>query len=514
MWGWLAACAGDDPVRPPVDGPTADSHDTGTTSTAGWAAPPRWVPNTDGALLLGWVDAELPGPGALTVVVDDGEGERRFVSEASTAHHLLITGLRPGTTHTLEVRADGVPTHPLTVVTDPVPADLPLPSVTVVDRDRLEPGVTFLVMADWMVMFDVDGVPVWLRRAISEDIHEVALTPRGTLLLQADRTGIVELSLTGAVLRSWRAARKTDEPAAAVPVDVLALHHDVVELPNGNLLGLSIERRTVDEYPTSEERLRPLAPADVVGDVIVEFAPDGSLVHEWSLLDRLSPQRIGYDSVEGDFWHGYFGGDEVRDWSHANSVWYDAARDEVVVSLRHQDAVVALAHATGDVAWIVAPDDWWPAPLADRLLRPATPDLLVPFHQHAAQIGPDGHLLLFDNGNRRASALFPPLPPGEVWTRGAELVLDHAAGTWSLAWEGGPVPPRFSGSMGDVDPLPRTGNRLVTFGNVKEPTLPGVGVYEMTGGAGSEVLWALEFPQGDGLGTFRAERFTDLVPGR
>lgn len=515
MWRLWLACTGETDPRPPGDASGTSTAETGAPGEA-WSATPTWVPNAGGARLVGFVEAEVPSPRALEVTVDDGVSARTFASPPARTHRVRVLGLRPDAAHTVTVRAEGLPDAALSVVTEPLPPDLPAPSVTVHDRAAMEPGVTLLVMADWMVMYDADGVPVWLRRAPSEDVHQVGPTPRGTLLLQADRTFIAEMALTGEIVRSWRAARRTGEPAHAVAVDALALHHDVVELPDGNLLGLSIERRTVPAYPTSEDRPRPFAPADVAGDVVIEFRPDGAVVHEWSLLDRLEPGRIGYDAVDGDFWHGFFGGDEVRDWSHANAIAYDPDRNEIVVSLRHQDAVVALDRDTGEVRWIVAPDAHWPPPLAQRLLRPARPDLLQPYHQHAARIGPGGHLLLFDNGNGRASALAPRLPDDENWSRGAELALDHAAGTWDLVWEWGPqlAPPRFSGSLGDTDALPLTGNRLVTFGNVKDPSLPGVSVFETTGGADPRPVWALEFPQGDGLGTFRAERLTGVIPGR
>jgi hypothetical protein len=294
----------------------------------------------------------------------------------------------------------------------------------------------------------------------------------------------------------------------------------VVQIPDGaptgagNYLSLSIERQWIEDYPSSEDDpAAPAAPAWVAGDVVVEFTPEGQVVHSWSLLDRLDPRRVAYDAVRGPYWEdfGPWVGDDIKDWSHGNAVSYDPATDTVLASLRHQDAVVGLDHATGDLRWIIAPSANWPPDLADKVLVPDDP-AMVAYHQHGAKFTPDGTVMLFDNGNNRASAFEPQLPDTENTSRGIELSLDPANGAASAVWSYGDElsPAHYAGSLGDADPLPETGNRLITFGNVANPVLGGVRLLEVT--PDGEIVWDLVVPVPEAT-TFRSQRIRGVLPG-
>ena len=72
----------------------------------------------------------------------------------------------------------------------------------------------------------------------------------------------------------------------AVLVDVDSIHHDVLELPSGHFAVFASEIRTLDNYPSSDEDPDAArVTQDVVGDIVVEFARDGTLVNQWHLLD-------------------------------------------------------------------------------------------------------------------------------------------------------------------------------------------------------------------------------------
>ncbi len=486
-----------------------------------FAVAPRWVDNDEGARLTGWLEAEADEPVELLLRLDDGDAARTWRLPAARRHRSLVGGLRPEIVHTLEVvpvldGREGAPVT-LTLPAQSLPEGFPPLDVTS-DPARMEPGLTLLGIGPWVVLLDAEGTVRWLRE-FPGILHQLTTTFRGTLLLQLGRTTFVEMALSGAVLRQWSSAPGPDQ----IPVDVPALHHDVIELASGHWLALAIERRWVPDYPSSETD--PEAPPEdswVAGDVVVELTPEGEVVRRWSLLDVLEPTRIGYNAVASDYWD-FFWDSPTRDWSHGNSVWFDAARREVVVSLRNQDAVVGLGYDDQALHWVLAPPANWPARLERFLLRPARPDLLVPYHQHSASVAPGGELVLFDNGNFRASPFDPRLPAAENASRGAVLALDHEAGTWDLVFDDldtelGPV---FSGSLGDADLLPRTGNLLVTYGNVGNPGYPGAIVVEVappgSSKAGSpeaeppENVFELRLPAP--LNTYRSERVKEVWPG-
>lgn len=513
-------CKGDDDGTDtgPADPPTSE---TGTVADSLFASPPAWRDNTDGALLVGFVDLTTTEATTVSITIDDGVGVRTIDDPVSgTTHSVRILGLRPDTVHELTVTATGTRAEsaPLTVTVGPLPPDFPVVQVLTADKARMEPGVTFTVIGSYLEMFDADGVAAWYMPSPAEHIHQVAYTDRDTLLVHVERTLIMEITLTGAVVRQWRSQR-TPLPADAIEIAAYALHHDVFELPNGNFLGLSVESRLLPDYPQSEiDPDVPHAEANVAGDIVLEFQPDGTLVHAWPLFDRLDPYRIGYDGLKGDYWEGFFPGD-IKDWTHANAIWYDPVRDEVVVSLRHQDAVIGLNHTTGDVEWIFAPEENWPVELQPKLFQPVNPAEIRPYHQHGAKLSPEGTLMMFDNGNNRSSPFAPVLGTDDNFSRGIEIALDHTTNTWTVVWQFGQGldPNRFSGSQGDCDPLPLTGNRLVVFGNIKNPVVPGVELFEVTSGPNPEVVWDFVTPdQGAGIrpNTYRAERLTDVIPGR
>ncbi len=517
-----AACAGgpvlDEPTPQPAPAPAPTSQPAPTVPLT-FAIAPTLRENLDGAGLTAWLDAFTEEPTTLTVRVDDGVTVREWdLPGPATEHSHLLMGFKADRDHTVQVTArDGdrvAEAADLAWRSAPLPADAPSFHVTG-PGTGLEPGVTMLHVGNHLWMVDATGEPVWYRQA-STFVHQVVMTERGTLLWQVAKSHLEELELSGQVMRSFRHNRSS-EPPGSIEIDQQAVHHDVVEMPSGNLLTLGIEDRVFFDYPASEDDPVPLqASAPVAGDVILEIDPAGVVVSSWSMLDRLDPRRIGYNGLFGDYWDENFGYPHIHDWSHGNSVFYDADRDEIIVSLRHQDAVVAIGHSTGLLAWIFAPNANWPPTLASRVLRPERPVDVPAYHQHAAKITAAGTLILFDNGNNRASAYEPRVDAEDNYSRCLEVAIDHAAGTWTTVWEWGAqrLPPLYASSLGDCDFLPQTTNRLITFGHVDDVTLPPTIVLEVD--ADGEVLWELTMTSDEAYfapNVFRAERLTGVVPG-
>lgn len=125
-------------------------------------------------------------------------------------------------------------------------------------------------------------------------------------------------------------------------------HHDVFYMPdNGHVLMVAWEGRS------EEEALAAGRPAGTFDDMhelwvdkIVEVDPATSrVVWEWRIWDHLvppgerpadHPELIdpGYINVEG------------VDWTHANAVFYNAALDQVVLSVRNFNEIWVIDHST------------------------------------------------------------------------------------------------------------------------------------------------------------------------
>ncbi|MEQ1570329.1 MAG: aryl-sulfate sulfotransferase [Myxococcota bacterium] len=510
---WLLASCDPDPTTEPTE----------PVVPVSFTAPPALSANPT-AGLTAWLDLSLSAPRALRVTVSNPDRTWTVDAPVGADHHLLLTGFRPEVDH--PIRIDAVDelgrvagTAELTHRGEALPADFFTWETRASSPAEMEPGVTLLGLGNYLVAVDPQGLPVWFV-PIQGSIHEANRLSTGELVVVVNRQLVTVFGVSGEPHQMYRPARNFDDPVGSIAVDVEALHHDLIELPNGNLVGLSIERRWLD-YPVSEaDAGAGMAPVWVAGDVVVEFDRAGNLVRELPLLDRLEPQRIGYDSVDGNYWEDFepWSGDEVKDWSHGNALSYDPVSDTLLVGLRHQDAVVGLAFATGEVAWVVAPTETWPPRMADVVLAPDTPGFEYAYHMHGAKFtasDPSTGLLriaLFDNGNYRASPFAPQVPQEENYSRALELELDPAAGVYRPVWSWGEDldPPHFSGSVGDVDVLPTTDHVLVTFGNVADPTLGGVRVVELT--RDHQIVWDLVVPFPTAT-TFRSQRLAGLIQG-
>ena len=142
------------------------------------------------------------------------------------------------------------------------------------------------------------------------------------------------------------------------------------------------------------------------------------------------------------------------DWGHLNWIDYNPDDKSLLLSLRHQSAVVKLkAGASGKLAdytvdWILANPSGWPADHPTLTMGMGFDDGIDdwPFAQHSATFIPsdDGkvHVLMFDNGLNRGNfslsvvdsyGMIPINVQGE--SRVVEYAIDEDTKTVDLVWE-------------------------------------------------------------------------------
>ncbi len=431
-------------------------------------------------------------PAAVTVRIDDGERTWDATSSDgfATDHSLMVLGMRPGRVHHItavvsDVSGNLSETRPLPLEMSPLPDAVPQPEVLISQPNRMEPGVTLFDVTrrgedgenveDYRMLVIVDdrGEVIWYHR----DYHgggDARRLRNGNLLYLGGGARAVEIDMLGNVVQHWHANQADPETVwpGSTHVDTATFHHEVAELPSGNLLTLSRDARVIDDFPTSEsDPNAPPAPSTVVGDVIVEFARDGTILHEWSLLDILDPYRIGYGSLNTDFPpiedHYSDRREEAppRDWTHSNAVSYDPNDDSFIISVRYQDAVIKLDRQTGELKWILGTHDNWKEPWQEYLLEPQG-DLEWQYHEHGPEVTGDGSIVMFDNGNGRASAFQEELPSDQRFSRAVEFSVNADAMTVSQEWDYGGLGEEwfYSRYISDADWLPVTGNVLVADG--------------------------------------------------
>lgn len=437
------------------------------------------------APLTGRVQVTSDEPVVVEIFAQEATRSLRYraTSTYATTHDLPLIGFRPNRTHRITVAlrdASGnrsVWGDGFTLTTPPLPASFPPLSVTTSVPSLMEPGIT-LAGLRWSspalpgagthcVYLDSAGEVVWLYQAPTS-ANNVQRMRNGNILLLLTNRRVQELDLFGNVVTEWWAARLglAGAPAGAIPVDCDSFHHELHEMSvssGGNLLALSTEMRTYPNYPTSEIDLTQTSPtANVVGDVAVEFQRDGKVVNEVSMLELLDPYRLCYGSLAGFYSQLY--GTVTYDWSHGNSVILDETDDSFVFSLRHQDAVVKVRRADKSIAWIHGAHDRWGPAFTPHLLTPVGFPFEWQYHQHSPELDANGMLTMFDNGNYRVIPPAVAAPATQWYSRAVRYQIDPVAMTTTQVWDWVDSTPFFSGTLGDADPLPITGNCLVTDG--------------------------------------------------
>ncbi len=351
---------------------------------------------------------------------------------------------------------------PLTIITDPLPDDIPVIEVLFSDPDRMEPGFTLLDRyfrdlprqgpwpGGYTIIVDSAGDIVWYSELGG---WPTIMEPDGNLLFRSDNE-VFQVDLLG-------------NEVSRIPLEYQGrLHHELQRSDHGTWLSLARDTVTVDDYPTSyTDPDAPTATTRILDENIIEFAADGSFLRQWPMTEIIHPQRIGYNSLDAS----YSGG--PLDWIHANAVIDDPRDDDTfLISLRNQDAVVKFSRETGDIKWILGTHDNWPAEFQQYLLEPVGSPFTWFYHQHAPMYTPAGTVLLFDNGNFQTSP-FSGIDPVVAWqsrSRGVEYEIDEQAMTVRQVWEfeGNGGETIFAPALGDADSLPITGNALLTYGFV------------------------------------------------
>ncbi|MEM7091443.1 MAG: aryl-sulfate sulfotransferase [Actinomycetota bacterium] len=453
-----------------------------------------------------------------------------WTSAEATIHELPLVGLRAERTYDVRAFARGADGPELLgvarFVSGALPAELPtfdvqgttddLTLLEVVPFDRLLAGESNL-----LAVLDQEGEVVWFHQD-ETSLAAVSRTPAGGILAISPRAGVEEFGIDGRRIRSWATPEvgtdfNVDEATvifADDAVDLVGAHHDVQLLPDGTLLFLSETFHEVSQAQRDEIGCLDDGVAwGVVSDVVVHLDADGTVLRTWDLWDVLS-----FGPGRGDWLcrvRGPIATETERDWTHANSVVFDAERNAVIVSVRHTDQIVALdmgenfGSQTG-VRWILGADGTIPY------------DGESFHHTHAVTVAPNGDLVFYDNGN------FRPGDRGRPYSRAVRIRVDDAAAdrsTWSATqvWDHVLEDPvtgaaAYASLVSDADLLP-DGNVLVTHGGLTRPFFHAhlveiIPSSDAEDGVGGEIVWEVRLGDEDGpVAVYRADRWDSLYFG-
>ena len=205
--------------------------------------------------------------------------------------------------------------------------------------------------------------------------------------------------------------------------DTAIAHHDIEYLPNGNILALSWEIKSVEEAIAAGRNPSYLNEGIFYPMHIIEIEPigidSGTIVWRWHAWDHLvqdydpSKENYGVVADHPELLNINYRPNSNPDWLHCNSIDYNPALDQILISSRHLDEIYIIDHSTttseaeghtggnsgkgGDILYR------WGNPEAYDRGTPADKKL---FSQHDAHwIDPglpdEGKILVFNNGVSR-----------------------------------------------------------------------------------------------------------------
>lgn len=284
------------------------------------------------------------------------------------------------------------------------------------------------------------------------------------------------------------------------------MHHDIAPLPNGNILAMVVELKTMEEAVKAGFNPDAVNDSKLFPDYIVEIQKtgpkSGKIVWEWHVWDHLiqsfDKSKDNYGDVAanpGKIDPNGSGRRAKAFWNHFNSIDYNAKLDQIVISVRGNSEFWIINHGiTTEEA---------KGPKGDLLYRWGNPSTYqhkakqTLFQQHDSQWIAEGcpgagNILVFNNGLGRGytsvDELMTPLKADGTY----EQKSDGTYGPDKLVWSYTDPDPKtfFSQEISSAQRL-SNGNTLIcagVHGTLFEVTSAGQTVWEYVNPVTTRVL--------------------------
>jgi hypothetical protein len=298
-----------------------------------------------------------------------------------------------------------------------------------------------------------------------------------------------------------------------------SFHHDAVRLPNGNILTLAHEAKSLREAIDAGRDSTLLKQDIFVPDLVLELKPNASgsadIVWEWHFWDHMctglpgnqtaNGRAVSHDVADPRRIDINFLTNGQADWLHCNGIDYNPTLDQIAISSRHMGEFYIVSHRTADyenpnegIEAARGPDgDFlyrWGNPAAYGAGTLADQRLWGPHDiQWIADSLPGaGHFLIYNNGLGRPEGEFstveeivPPLLPDKTYFIEPSLAFGPDSAAWKYK---APRPTDFySPNMSGAQRLPN-GNTLISAASSGT-------VFEVT--AAGEIVWKYINPVGE-----------------
>ena len=409
---------------------------------------------------------ETAQPAQVTVTV---QGKNRYATfpvtlDGFTTHHEVpVLGLYAGQVNEVDLSVayqnGQAQTTKQALQTEPLPFDFPNLNIQVSKPAQMEPGVDLMIAcldSNYTYLLDANGaVRGYFTDKYFGHCTAMRVLKNGRLLTTGDVEKLMpynmytlwEMNLLGKVFVEY------DIPNA--------VHHDIVELSNGDFLAASNNVNMPNGYNSRE-------------DVVIRIdRQTGAVKDEYDLRQILDSSRAPYTHYDPGIINA-----PNRDWAHMNSVAMDESTNSIIVSSPIQSAVVKFNAETKKIDWILSSPEGWAgvdSKYQQYLLKPIGANFEWQWGQHSVKILPDTgsdpnilDLLLFDNGQNRSFTQVNALGAAQNYSRAVIYRINEVNRTVEQIWEYGKKlgSGAYATFLGNVDPQPQTGNFNIAFGGM------------------------------------------------
>lgn len=363
---------------------------------------------------------DLPGAQFTFTIVDDGGTNVEAVRAEIEASERREMGL--ATPAGGEARWSPPKTS---AATDTLPPDFP--AITATQAGPTGDGNLFLcsirfgdpAYKSYLMILGDDGWPV-LYRQIPASGFDFKVQPVGRVTYCSDEPRrFYAWNGRGAVVDSFEAGN-------GYFTDI----HELQMLPNGHALLMAYDPHVIDMSAVTPGG----NPAAVVAGLIIqELDRAKDVVFEWRSWDHFQITDVTSRSVTAP----------TIDYAHGNAIERDVDGN-LMISSRHMDEITKISRQDGHVIWRFGGKN-------NEFTFVNDPDRFS--QQHSIRRLPNGHVMLYDNGNFH-------LTPH---SRAVEYALDEQAKTATLVWEYRTSPDTYGAAMGSVQRL-ANGHTVIGWG--------------------------------------------------
>ena len=382
-------------------------------------------------------------PSRITVHIkgkDDAESGLRFTFNGYHTKHLIpVYGLYADVENKILIEAKdnngGIQNKHLTIRTDKLHLKLEKIRVDILkfDKANTQSGFTFLYESTPKFAFDSNGDLRWILDLPT--LQATLYNYKGHLIVASGSyhygpTLLYEIDLLGRIY--------------SISSSPYGVHHDITQISGGKLLITGSDGgHTIEDF---------------IYELDLSTGMIGATLDFKIILDPGRPSMYRTD----------------EDWLHLNTVAWSEGDSSIIVSGRHQSAVVKLTYPEGKIKWILGNHDNWLPEYAKYLLTPKGRHFEWQYVQHEPIILPDQDnnpdtvdIILFDNHSFMDKQEIKAVPEPR-YSRIVQYRIDEKAKTVEQLWEFGKERGNelFSDARGSVQYLPN-GNILGYFSLMK-----------------------------------------------